>query len=180
MECGFLDLVQRRQSTRAYLPKAVPREALDRCIEAARLAPSACNSQPWSFIVADTEPVRTRLANAAFAGPYALCSFAKTAPVIVAVVTGRMAFSARLGAFFRGIQYNLIDIGIACEHLVLQAESEGIGTCWLGWFDEKGVRKALGLPRSTRIDILISMGYAADPALREKTRKPLDEVRRYA
>lgn len=175
----FLELVQKRRSTRKYLPKPVPREAIDRCIETARLAPSACNSQPWSFIIADKDDLRDDLASAAFSGPYSMNSFAKEAPVLIAVVTERSGYIARLGGYFKGVQYSLIDIGIACEHLVLQAEEEGLGTCWLGWFNEKAVKKVLGLPDEKKIDIIISMGYPEENVTREKPRKTLDEIRKY-
>jgi len=175
----FLDLVRKRQSVRSYLQKPVPRQIIDRCIEAARLAPSACNSQPWSFIVVDDERLKNTLAERAFSGIYAINSFARQAPVIIAVVTGRSAYVARLGSYFRGTRYNLIDIGIACEHLVLQAAEEGVGTCWLGWFNERAVKRVLGLARSAKVDILISMGYPQDETPQQAQRKGLDEIRRY-
>ncbi|MBU4375914.1 MAG: nitroreductase family protein [Candidatus Omnitrophica bacterium] len=175
----FLELVRKRRSTRKYLSKPVPREAIDRCLEAARLAPSACNSQPWSFIVVDKDDLRCDLAAAAFSGPYHMNSFAKAAPVLIVVVTERSGYIATLGGYFKSVQYSLVDIGIACEHLVLQAEEEGLGTCWLGWFNEKAVKKALSLPYEKKIDIIISMGYPEENARREKPRKTLDEVRKY-
>lgn len=177
----FLDLVRRRQSTRKYLPgQRIPREVLDRCLEAARLAPSACNSQPWSFVVAD-EPAQVRsLAEAACGhGPYAMNKFALDASAFVAVTTEKMKWAARLGARLRDVQYSLIDVGSACEHLVLQATEEGIASCWLGWFDESAVKKALGIPRGKKVDLLLCLGYAADETVRPKNRKPLDEIRRY-
>ncbi|MFH0954129.1 MAG: nitroreductase family protein [Verrucomicrobiota bacterium] len=176
---NFLDLVRRRQSDRKYAPRAVPRELIDRCLEAARLAPSACNSQPWSFIVVDTDAARRTFAEAAFSGLYAMNAFAREAPVFIVAVTERSKYVARLGGQFRGVQYSLVDIGIACEHLCLQAAEEGLGTCWLGWFNEKGVKQALGLPRDAKVDIIISMGYPAEDGVREKQRKTLDEIRRY-
>jgi nitroreductase len=157
----------------------VPRAALERCLEAARLAPSACNSQPWKFIVVDEPAQRARLADAAFSGAYTMCTFAKAAPVLVVIETLRSTYAARLGAFWRGVQYNLIDIGIAGEHFVLQATEEGLGTCWLGWFNARAVKKALGLGWRTHIDILISVGYPLDATPREKLRKTLDETRCY-
>ncbi|MFH0839705.1 MAG: nitroreductase family protein [Candidatus Omnitrophota bacterium] len=176
---NFLELVRRRRSTRKYLSKPVPREAIDRCLEAARLAPSACNSQPWSFIIADKDNLKDDLAATAFSGPYSMNSFAKSAPILIVVITERSGYIATLGGYFKGVQYSLIDIGIACEHLVLQAEEEGLGTCWLGWFNEKAVKKVLGLPDEKKIDIIISMGYPAGGEVREKARKSLDEIRRY-
>jgi len=174
----FLDLVRKRQSERTYSKKPVPRHVIERCLEAARLAPSACNSQPWTFLVVEGE-AKNRLAAAAFSGLYSMNSFAARAPVLVVVMTERLTYAARLGGQIRGVQYSLIDIGISCEHLILQAAEEGLGTCWLGWFNEKGIKKVLGLPRAARIDVIISMGYPEADKLRDKNRKSVDEVRRF-
>jgi nitroreductase len=179
MPMSFLELAAKRESTRHYAPTPVPREALERCLEAARLAPSACNSQPWHFVVVDSEPLRGRLAREAFSGLYSMNRFAEEAPALIVVVTDRSTYIARLGGQFRGMQYSLVDIGIAGEHLALQAAEEGLGTCWLGWFNEKAVKRTLGLPRGARVDILISLGYPAEPGVRGKQRKTLDEIREY-
>jgi len=180
MNDAFIELARKRCSTRKYTRDPVGRDIVDRCLEAARLAPSACNSQPWSFVVADREPIRSRLGRTAFSGVYSSNIFAAEAPVLIAVVAGRSSCLAALGGWLRRVPYSLLDIGIACEHLVLQAAAEGVGTCWLGWFNEGAVRKALGLPRGTHVPIIISMGYPADGEARERKRKSLDEIRRYA
>lgn len=176
---GFLDLVQMRHSVRSYAPTPVPREAIDRCLEAARLAPSACNSQPWTFVVVDDKETIAKCAEQAFSGLYSMNSFVKNAAALIVVITERSRYSALLGGYVRGTQYSLIDVGIACEHLVLQAAEEGLGTCWLGWFNEKRLKKLLGLPRSAKVDVAISMGYPAGQKEGSKNRKSLDEVRRY-
>ncbi|NMC63058.1 MAG: NAD(P)H nitroreductase [SAR324 cluster bacterium] len=176
---SFIDLVHSRQSCRAYEDKKVDRELIDKCIEAARLAPSACNSQPWSFIVVDTEPIRSELAQAAFSGIYSLNKFALKSPVIIVMITERSKYMARLGGQIRRVEYNLIDIGIAGEHLDLQAAELGLGCCWLGWFNEKQVKRVLKLPQSTRIDILFSLGYPKEQSIREKKRSSLDDIRRF-
>jgi nitroreductase len=175
---SFLELAKKRQSVRKYLTTPVPREKIERCLEAARLAPSACNSQPWEFIVVEGE-LKDRLAPALVAGAYSMNRFACDAPVWIVVLRRPSGYAARLGGMLRGVQYNLIDIGIAGDHLTLQAAEEGLGTCWLGWFNEKQAKKILNLPRSVRIDIVISLGYAADETIRDKKRKPLDEIRTY-
>ena len=178
---NFLDLVRRRQSTRKFVPgRRIPREILERCLEAARLAPSACNSQPWSFVVVD-EPEQVRaLADAACGhAPYAMNQFALEASALVAVSTEKMKWAARLGARLRDVRYSLVDVGGACEHLVLQAAEDGVASCWLGWFDERAVKQALGIPRGKKVDLLLCLGTAADETLRPKNRKPLDEIRRY-
>ena len=176
----LLELARQRKSARKYQPVNVPREVIERCLEAARLAPSACNSQPWSFIVADKEPVRTKLAQAAFSGIYAMNKFAMQAPVLIAVLTERSKFMAALAGRFRGIQYSLVDIGIACAFISMAAEAEGVGACLLGWFDEQAVKNVLGLPGNVKIDIMISMGYSADNESAVKVRKPPRETWRYA
>ena len=176
---SFLDLVRKRQSVRKFSNRPVSRDIIERCLEAARLAPSACNSQPWSFVVVDDAPTRQQLAAKALSGLYSMNIFAAEAPVLIAVVTGRSKFIARMGAQLRSIEYRLIDIGVTCEHLVLQAAEEGVGTCWLGWFNERAVRKTLGLPRTSRVDILIAMGYPEADPCRDKKRKTIDEIRRY-
>jgi nitroreductase len=177
---GVFDLINQRRSVRAYQARPVAREMIEKCLEAARLAPSACNSQPWSFIVVDNEQKRAKLAQAAFSGIYSMNSFAANAPVLVAVVTERSKFIAALGGKLRGVQYSLIDIGIACAFFSLAAEAQGLGSCLLGWFDEKAVKQVLGLPRGSKIDILISLGYPAENPPVNKTRKPASEVWRYA
>ncbi|MBU1007104.1 MAG: nitroreductase family protein [Candidatus Omnitrophica bacterium] len=175
----FLDLVRKRKSTRNYSSRPVAREIIDRCIEAARLAPSACNSQPWSFIVIDDEELRNKVCEAAFSAPYSLNTFARKASVLIAVVTERSKYVTKLAGYFRGIQFSLVDIAIACEHLILQAEEDGVGTCWLGWFNEKKVKKILNVPRRKKIDIIISMGYPESDALAEKKRKDINKIRRF-
>lgn len=173
----FIELVQTRQSTRKFDRRPVPGEMIKQCLEAARLAPSACNSQPWTFVVVDQPEPKDRLVREALGGVYKSNAFIGDAPVLVAVITETSSYIARMGGLFRHVKYNLIDIGIAGEHLVLQAAELGLGSCWLGWFNESAVRRVLGLPRKTRIDVMIALGYpvAGDP-IRPKVRKPLSGV----
>ncbi|HIE10634.1 MAG TPA: nitroreductase [Kiritimatiellae bacterium] len=179
---AFLDLVHRRRSVRRYARRPVPRDVIDRCVEAARLAPSACNSQPWRFLIFDRDPWRSRVAQAAFGGVYSLFSFARQAPVLVALVRLQSTYAAKLGGLMRRVNYSLIDIGIAGEHFVLQAAEEGVGTCWIGWFNERRVRRILRLAPGERLDVLIAMGYPQEDAperVGERSRKPLEQVREY-
>jgi len=179
----FLDLVHLRRSVRRYRPEAVPREALERCLEAARLAPSACNSQPWRFLVVETPELRKRIVTEALSGPYAMNAFAASAPVLVVAVTEGSRWAARMAGLFRGVPYALMDLGMACEHLALQAAEDGLGTCMLGWFAEKAVKRLLGLSPLERVDLLLTLGYPDDhdtPGTpKPKARKSLETVRRY-
>lgn len=176
MSMNFLELVKKRQSCRRYSPQPVSQESVGRCLEAARLAPSACNSQPWRFIVIAESKLKIRLAQEAFAGIFAMNQFAKDAPVLIAVIRERSKYAARLGGTFRGVTYSLIDLGIAVEHLVLQAAELGLGTCWLGWFDERAVKRILGLQPTDKVDILISLGYPSEFKDAPKDRRPAAET----
>jgi nitroreductase len=176
----FIDLVKKRDSVREYSSKPVPREVIDQCLEAARLAPSACNSQPWYFIVVDDEKTKNKIVKKSMSGIYSPNKFVMTAPVIIVAITEHSTYIARMGGMLRNVKYNLIDIGIACEHLVLQAEELGLGTCWLGWFDESAVKKVLGLSKSTKVDVMISLGYPDENLPpKKRIRKSLDEMRHY-
>ncbi len=144
---ALLDLIRQRKSVRDFLDRPVEREKIMMCLEAARLAPSASNSQPWRFIVVDDRQLKNKLCDAAFGGIYSINSFCKTASVIVVVISEKSKFLTRIGGMFRGTKYYLIDIGIAIEHFVLQAEDLGLGTCWIGWFNERAVKSVLNIPQ---------------------------------
>jgi len=140
------------------------------------LAPSACNSQPWRFIVVESPLLKQEIANKAFGGVFAMNDFVVKAPVLIVVVRQRSRYAAMLGGALRGVQYSLIDVGIAGEHLALQAEEEGLGICWLGWFSERPLKKALGLGRQDKVDIVLSLGYPGEESPRTKMRKPPAET----
>ncbi len=171
----FFNLVSQRRSIRKFAETPVEKEKILLCLEAARLAPSACNSQPWKFIVADDPVIKQRLAEAAFSGVYAINKHAVRAPVIAAVVSQRGKFTAWIGNQAQDTNFRLVDIGIACEHFILQAHELGLGTCWLGWFDAKKAAVILQAPQTSKVEMLISVGYPAEkPAPRP--RKSLTEM----
>lgn len=170
---NFAELIKKRQSDRRYQEgRRVAREDLLSCLEAARSAPSACNSQPWKFVVVDDDTLLPSMAAAA-AG-MGMNKFVAQAPVIVAVVLEKMNLTARIGSVIKDKEYSLLDVGIAVEHFCLQATELGLGTCILGWFDEKKVARLLGV-KNRRIPLLITVGYAAGET-REKQRKTLEEI----
>jgi len=174
----FLELVKKRRSVRSYTGKPVSRELLLKCVESARLAPSACNVQPWRFVIVDDRKLIVEIAEKACHGVYSINKFIKDAGALVAVISEREAFIRKVGGYLRGTNYYLLDIGIACEHLVLQATELGIGSCWIGWFDENKLKKILNIPRNKKIDIIISLGYydSQSDAAKPKPRKELSEI----
>jgi nitroreductase len=176
----FLSLVNKRQSVRKYTDQPVEAEKLNRCLEAARLAPSASNSQPWKFVVVNDPELVKKVGKETIGPLSSFNNFVPTAPVIIAFVIEKMKVLTQIGASIQDREYPLIDIGIAAEHFCLQAAEEGLGTCMLGWFNEKPIKELLKVPKDKRIGLLITLGYAPeDYKLRQKIRKRPDETISY-
>ena len=177
MTMDFLQLAASRQSDRAYdTDKPVEPEKLERILQAACLAPSACNAQPWKF-VAITDPELAEKVGRATAS-LGMNKFARNAPVHILVVEESMNVTSLPGAKIKDKYFPLIDLGIADAHIVLAAESEGHGSCILGGFDEKEIKKLTGIPANKRLLLDITIGYPAKEK-RRKARKPKDKVVSY-
>jgi nitroreductase len=175
----LMELIRSRQSVRRYLDRPVERETILECLEAARLAPSASNAQPWRFIVVDEPPLREAVARTAYGKLVSFNRFASQAPVLVALATERSRPYMQVGEVMKRKRFALIDIGIAAEHFCLRAAELGLGTCMLGWFNEREVKRLLAVPASKRVDLLIAVGYPAEERVRPKKRKSLPEIHRF-
>lgn len=167
----LLELIKSRQSDRKYSDKPIEKEKLERIVEAGRMAPSACNAQPWKFIVVTETDLLAKLAKASSAKLLGMNEFASQATAMLVVIREQANLTSRIGAQIKRKDYSLIDIGIASENICLQAEAEGLGSCMLGWFDEDKVRKTLGVPKTKRVELIITLGYSLSEK-REKRRKP--------
>ena len=170
---NFLEIAQARQSCRAYdESRTVEPEKLTAVLEAARLAPSACNGQPYHFTVCRGETAKAVAAGVSGMG---MNKFAAQAPVLIVVSEKPYVKSAALGARVKNNDYRSIDIGIAAAYLTAEATAQGLSTCILGWLDDKKIREACGLDQPVRL--VITLGYAkeGDP-LRPKKRKELSEL----
>lgn len=173
----FLELVKSRQSDRAYdTTRAVEPEKLERILDAARLAPSACNAQPWKFVVVTDKELSKKVGKAT--SGLGMNKFAKDAPVHILVVEESANITSLLGGKVKNKHFPLIDLGIAAAHITLAAESEGLGSCILGWFDEKEIKSLTGIPASKRLVLVITIGYSAK-AKRQKIRKEKTKVVTY-
>lgn len=176
MEKQFYELVKNRQSTRAFdTERVVDREVISRILEAARLSPSACNAQPWHFVVVDEPELKNNIADATASRILNMNHFTKQAPVHIIVVEEKVNLSSSFGGLVKNKQFAFLDIGIAAAHICLAAQAEGLGSCILGWFAEDKVKKLLNIPDNRRVVLDIVIGYPAQD-LREKKRKPIDEV----
>ncbi len=173
------DLIAQRQSDRQYDPnRPVEPEKIARILEAARLAPSACNAQPWHFIVVDRPELCAQVADAVASRILGMNHFTKQAPVHILVVEELPNITSGIGGVIKDKHFPLLDIGIAASHITLAATAEGLGSCILGWFDEKAVRQLLHIPHKKRVILDIVLGYSTQP-LREKKRKSTDEIISY-
>lgn len=170
---GFLKIAMMRQSCRNYDEnRQVEYEKIHAVLEAARLAPSACNGQPYHFTVCQGEAAREVAMAAMGKG---MNRFADQAPVMIVVSEMPYVKSAELGAKVKNNDYRSMDIGIAAAYLTAQAAALGLGTCILGWFDDARIREICKLEYPVRL--VISLGYPSnDDVLREKKRKDLNEL----
>lgn len=165
----FYEVIRTRRSIRSYKPDPIPEEVLMRILDAARIAPSGSNRQPWKFIVVKDEELRKRLAAACHNQ-----TFIAEAPVII-VACGYNIHWNRGG--YMGDLSMLIDVSIAFTHLILAARAEGLGTCWIGAFDNEEVKKILGVPEDVNVVAVTPLGYPKDEEFREPgSRKALSEI----
>ena len=170
-----------RISRRSCPGRPYSREQIMRLLEAARLAPSACNRQPWRFAVALTPEVRRRIVEDGFL-PGLGMSWAREAPVHVVLGMERSVLTHGVAAAVAGVDYPWLDLGIAGEHPVLAAAELGLGTCWIGWIRPRILRRIVGWPVTVRPVAVITVGYPRDADPRSTTgsrRRPMDELLRW-
>lgn len=170
---NFYEIANTRQSCRSYdTLKAVEQVKLQAILESARLAPSACNGQPYHFTVCRGETAQKVAAATMSMG---MNKFASQAPVMIVVSEKPYVKTAAVGAKVKGNDYRSIDIGIAVAYLTAEAAAQGLGTCILGWFDDMKIRKICGLTEQVRL--VITLGYAKEgDKLRPKKRKEMVEL----
>ncbi len=177
-EADLLRVIRCRVSCRAYKTDPVPEAHLRQMLEALRLAPSACNQQPWRLAVVRHPEVRRQLVEEGFL-PGLKMAWALQAPVHVVIGMQTSFLTHKLATSVSGVDYPWVDIGIAGEHLVLTAAELGLGTCWIGWIKPRVVARLVGWPRSIQPVVVITVGYSSHPEkaiLPAKRRKELEEV----
>ena len=173
---NFTEIAENRQSCRNYdRERPVEREKLDAILNAARLAPSACNGQPYHITVCHGDAAE-KVARATEG--MGLNKFAKDAPVMLVISEEPYVASAALGAKLKNNDYRSIDIGIVSAYVTAEAAAQGLSTCILGWLDDRKIREVCGVTGTVRL--VITLGYAAEgDTLRQKKRKDLDKLVSY-
>jgi len=173
---SFRELLQKRYSVRSFSSQPVEEEKIIQCLQAAHLAPSACNAQPWKFIVVNDEALKNQIAETTSKHIVPMNHFTRQAPVHIVVVMERPNLTSAIGSIVQNKPYTLIDIGIATIQLCLQATELGLGTCIVGWFNEKKVRKLLHIPPMSRPVLIITLGYPEKTDIPAKHRKPFENI----
>ena len=170
---NFTEIANTRQSCRSYdASGTVEPEKINAILEAARLAPSACNGQPYHITVCSGETAKA-VAKATMG--MGMNKFASDAPVIIVISEEPYVKTAALGAKIKGNDYRSIDIGIVSAYITAEATAQGLGTCILGWLDDEKIRDICDLKYPVRL--VITLGYPkTDDKLRDKKRKSIEEL----
>lgn len=163
------EAIRKRFSVRSYLDKPVEEDKLQRVLEAAQMAPSGNNSQPWKFVVVRDPALRARLVDAAAGQKF----LAQAPVVIVACGTGPDRI------MMCDVPAYAVNVSIAIDHMTLQAVEEGLGTCWIGAFNQQAVKDVLGIPEDIKVVELLPLGYPATQPPESKSRRPLEEIVAY-
>ena len=158
-EYKIITPILKRRSTRVFEPRPVERGKILSCIEAARVAPSAENIQPWRFLIFDDQDKKNEFLKEVTKGIYRHTKWAFSAPVIIVLIAETSIIAHKIGGTIQKIPFHVLDIGISGEHLVLQATELGLGSCWLGWFNRKKSVKILKLSRNFHVYSLLALGY---------------------
>ncbi len=176
--------IEWRRSVRRFAPRKIERENVLRILEAARLAPSSSNRQAWHFVVIDDPVIIEQIPKQVMMGRKMIIPWLKDAPLVI-VGCYTKAYTHMIAQLF-GHENHLVDVSIAMSHIALAATALGIGTCFVGWFNERKLKRLLGVPRYYSIAVLLALGYPADRSIEEsiggiepRPRKRLDEIVSY-
>jgi len=171
----FDQILEKRISVRSYDSRPIDKNDIFIICEAARLAPSACNSQTWRFIaVTDRQSIK-KICHEAMR-PVIPNKWIEQAPLLIIGCSQLDIIANRIGSKVTGIEYYQIDLGIAMEHMVLKATELGLGTCWIGWFKEDKLKEILDIPKRIKVSAMLAIGYPKDESSKKRPRKPISKI----
>ena len=174
----YFELVRRRESCRNFDPnRPVEPEKLRRCAEAAWLAPSACNGQPWKYLIVTNPELAAKLRP--LMQGLGMNKFLNECPAFAVVVQEPTVIKVSASQRLKDQDFAPIDVAFSASQFCYAATEQGLSTCIIGWHNEQKIRELFGLPKTTRVRLILAIGYAADETLRKKQRKPIDDVIRF-
>ena len=178
MESTVFEVIRERRSVRSYLDQPIEEEKINLILESARLAPSASNSQPWHFyVVKNKDKIKALSEKMPLGSKLVINSFMAQAPVIIVATAGPIPFLQKFLSYLVNKRWYYLDVAIALEHMVLTAWDLGIGSCWIGWFDEKKIKKLLDIPAKQEVIAMLTLGYPKEKGSHfPKHRKKLEEI----
>ena len=181
MESAVFKVIKERASVREYAERPIEEEKLNLILESARLAPSASNTQPWHFyVVKDKKKIKALSKKMPLGSHLVINSFIAEAPVVIVATAGPLSFLQKVASFIVNKRWYYLDVAIALEHMVLTAQELGIGSCWIGWFDEKKIKTLLDIPKEEEVIALLTLGYPKEGYLpHHKSLKKLEEIVRF-
>lgn len=171
----YLDLVKRRESCRNFdITRFVEHDKLERCAEAAWIAPSACNGQPWKYLIVTNPELAQKLRP--MMQDLGMNKFVNQCPVFAVVLEEPTKLKVSASQRFKDQNFAPIDVAFSASQFCYAATEQGLSTCIIGWFNEPKIRELFGLSKYERVRLILAVGYAATDQLREKKRKPLNDV----
>lgn len=171
----FDHILEKRISVRSYDSRPIDKKDIIAICEAARLAPSACNSQTWRFIaVTDRQSIR-KICHEAMRRVIPN-RWIEQVPLLIIGCSQLDIIANRIGSRVTGIEYYQIDLGIAMEHMVLKATELGLGTCWIGWFNKDKLKKILNIPKKIKVSAMLAIGYTKEEPSKKRPRKPINKI----
>lgn len=173
----FLDICMRRQSCRNFADKPVEHDKLKKCIEAGILTPSACNSQPWSFVVVETPEILAEIAKCG--QKFSPNAFLSKASAFIIVLEEHAFLNESVATILDSQYFAKGDLGAATVQICLEAETQGLGTCIIGMYDRPKLSDLLNIPPEKQFAAFIAVGYPADDKIRIKDRKKLEDITRF-
>ena len=171
----FDEILKNRKSVRSFQSKPVDKKDLVAICDAARVAPSACNSQTWRFIAVTNPETIQRICKEAMR-PVIPNRWLDQAPLIIVGCSQLDMVANRIGTRISGIEYYQIDLGIAMEHMVLKATELGLGSCWIGWFSAEKVKNILHIQKRIKVSAMLAIGYPQESPQKSRQRKQMDEI----
>ena len=172
---NFDQILEHRKSIRAFDSKPVKEKDLIAIVEAARLAPSACNSQTWRFVAVTHPKIIQKISREAMR-PVIPNKWIAQAPLVIVGCSQLDVIANRIGSGITGIEYYQIDLGIAMEHMVLKATELGLGTCWIGWFKENKIKEILEIPKRIKVSAMLAVGHSKMVITKKIKRKPMEKI----